>query len=69
MDCKEAACLGAAILAGKAIGIFDSIEAACEGMISVKKVYHPNPENKEVYDKAYEKYKKVFKDLESAFEL
>lgn len=69
MDCKEAACLGAAILAGKAVGIFDSIESACESMIHVKRVYHPNPENKAVYDQAYEKYKKVFKDLTNAFDL
>lgn len=67
MDSKEAACLGAAILAGKAIGVFDSLEDACAEMIKVKKVYKPNPENTQIYDKAYSDYKNLFKDLEKMF--
>lgn len=68
VDCEESACLGAAILAGKAIGLFPDIEKACKEMINEKERFEPNPENKEIYDRGYEHYKKLFKDLESMFE-
>ena len=44
---EEAACLGAAILAGNATGIFKSVEDAVEKMTRVKKEYYPNSENKD----------------------
>lgn len=69
MSSKEAACLGAAILAGKAIGVFGSIEEACDRMLDIKKVYEPNPANAEIYDKMYSNYKKLFKDLEEMFDV
>ena len=62
LSSKEAACLGAAILAGKAVGIFDSVEAAAESMVDVIARYEPNPDNKEIYDKGYEVYKKMQED-------
>ena len=68
VDCEESACLGAAILAGKAIGMFPDIEKACQKMIQEKERFVPNPENKKVYDRGYSNYKKLFNDLESLFE-
>lgn len=68
VDCEESACLGAAVLAGKAIGMFPDIEMACQEMINEKERFEPNPENQAVYDRGYEHYKKLFKDLESMFE-
>lgn len=68
VDCDESACLGAAILAGKAIGLFPDIEKACQQMIHEKERFTPNPENQAVYDRGYENYKRLFKDLESLFE-
>ncbi len=67
MDTKEAACLGAAILAGKAIGTFDSLDEACNKMIKIKKVYKPNSSNSELYQKMYLNYMKLFKDLQGMF--
>ncbi|BDF57197.1 xylulokinase [Christensenellaceae bacterium] len=64
---KEAACLGAAILAGNAVGMFDSVEEACERMVSVKRKYMPIMENEEVYADGYAKFKKLFADLTSMF--
>lgn len=69
MQSKEAACLGAAILAGKAIGLFTSIDAAVKEMAMVKQVFEPNSNNKEVYKNGYAMYCKLFKDLSEAFEL
>ena len=43
---KEAACLGAAMLAGKAAGIFDNIEEASASMVKITARYEPDPRKK-----------------------
>ncbi len=48
----QTACLGAAILAGVGIGVFESVEAACE-MIRTDKTYTPNDVD---YSECYERY-------------
>jgi len=68
LKCKEAASLGAAILAGKAIGFYDEVKDATEEMVSVDKRYSPNPENSEIYDEYYKGYKKLFSDLSEMFD-
>jgi len=65
---EEAASLGAAILAGKAIGIYKDVRDAASKMVSIKKKYEPNPKNFEVYNKAYKKYVKLYEDLCGLFE-
>lgn len=65
---KEAACLGAAILAGAATGVFASVADAVDNMIQVKDEYHAQPEIKPVYDKNYEMYCKLFHDLTECFD-
>lgn len=64
---QDTACLGAAILAGVAAGIFESIESACNSMIRIKKEYIPNEENHALYRKQYKKYKILFSSLENLF--
>jgi xylulokinase len=66
---EEAACLGAAIFAGKGAGIYSSIEDAANQMVSIKKRYEPNKGNKEIYDEAYKKYIKLYEDLVDMFSL
>jgi len=39
---EETACLGSAILAGVAIGVFESVDAACEKAVAINKCYTPN---------------------------
>lgn len=65
---KEAACLGAAILAGTATGVFKSVEDAVNNMIQVKDEYHAQPDLKPVYDKNYKMYCKLFNDLTECFD-
>ena len=65
---KEAACLGAAILAGTATGIFRSVEEAVGSMIQVKDIYYANADLKPVYDKNYQMYCKLFRDLSECFD-
>ena len=38
----ETACLGSAILAGVATGVFESVEAACDMAVTPKNVYEPS---------------------------
>lgn len=68
MQSQEAACLGAAILAGKATGIFASIESAVEKMAVVKQAFEPDSANKAAYDQGFAMYCMLFKDLTNAFE-
>lgn len=65
LDCPEAACLGAAILAGNAIGLFDSLEDACNKTVSIKKRF--NPENEEIYKRNYAMYLKLYENLKNLF--
>lgn len=65
---KEAAALGAAILAGKAVGLFDSVETAVNSMVEVKDRTLPDREKREVYEKGYAMYQKLFQDLAECFE-
>lgn len=66
---QDTACLGAAILAGVASGMFESIESACDSMIKLKKSYAPDMEKHAVYMKQYEKFKLLFASLQELFEL
>lgn len=68
LQCKEAASLGAAILASKAIGFYDDIEKAVNELVNKEEKYLPNPDNKEIYDSSYQAYKKLFSDLSEMFD-
>ncbi len=65
---QDTACLGAAILAGKAAGIFDSIESAVDSMVKIRKCYVPDPERRAVYLKQYEKFRLLFRSLAELFD-
>lgn len=68
VQCPEAASLGAAIVAGKAVGLFQTIEAACAGMVEEKKRFTPDADCGPIYDTAYEDYKALFHDLSDLFQ-
>ena len=60
---EEAACLGAAILAGKAVGLYNSVKDASKNMVRIKKTYKPKKENMKTYKYTYKKYVKLYDDL------
>jgi xylulokinase len=66
---EEAATLGAAILAGKAIGLYSSVEEAAETMIQIKQRFEPNPANRGVYDDAFGTYIRLYEALCPLFEM
>jgi xylulokinase len=66
---SEAACLGAAVLAGKGVGIFVNLEEAVHKMAQINEEYEPKPENGKVYEQGYEVYKSVFAGLTKSFDM
>jgi sugar (pentulose or hexulose) kinase len=65
---EEAATLGAAILAGKAVGIYSSVEEAAGNMIQIKERFEPNLSNRAVYDETFGTYVKLYNALCPLFE-
>ena len=65
---QDTACLGAAILAGKAMGYFNSIEEACDSMVSIKKTFVPDEKRHTIYLKQYEKFKLLFQSLTDLYD-
>lgn len=65
---QDTACLGAAILAGKAAGYFESIESAVDSMIRIRKSYTPDPAKHAVYQKQYAKFQKLFRSLTDLYD-
>ena len=57
---KEATALGAAILAGKGIGIYSDIEETVKKVVRIESVYYPNPENAKVYEGLYDDWRKIY---------
>ena len=49
----ETACLGSAILAGVATGIFESVESACEIAVESKHIYEPQGND---YTECYKRF-------------
>jgi xylulokinase len=66
---EEAATLGAAILAGKAVGLFSSIEEAASEMVHIKERFEPDQANFPAYDAAYQTYVRLYEDLYTLFEM
>jgi len=60
---KEATALGAAIMAGKGIGLFSSVKDAARALVKIEKTFLPDKENREVYDKAYQNWKAAYQPL------
>ncbi|MDO4555375.1 MAG: FGGY family carbohydrate kinase [Lachnospiraceae bacterium] len=60
-------CMGCAILAGVANGIWPSVEYAADKFVAIKETYLPNPENAEVYESLYKKYVEITKALDPTF--
>ena len=60
---EEAATLGAAILAGKAVGLYSSVQEAVEQMVQIEAQFEPNRANTTVYDEAFGTYVDLYTAL------
>lgn len=59
-DVSEGAALGAAILGGVGVGLYDSVEAACDHMIGNKATCYANPYAVQEYSGEYEIYRTLY---------
>ena len=57
---KEATALGAAILAGYGVGLYDSIEEGAKRCVKWDRSFEPNMENHRVYEELYPVWRKVY---------
>ncbi len=66
---EEVACLGAAILAGMAVGFYPSPEEAAQKLVLAQDRWEPDPGNKPIYDHSYRIYTRLYDSLEGLFAL
>lgn len=57
--------LGAAMLAGVGTGVYPDFEEAARQTVRVRKEYAPDPTVKDVYDRGYEVYRKLYDQLKN----
>lgn len=55
--------LGAVILAGVGVGLYESFEEAVKLTVKEKRFHEPDPANKEVYDRNYQTYLELYQQL------
>jgi len=60
---EEGAAFGAAILAGVAVGMWSSVDAACEAVVRVTGHVEPNAESVRILADQYERFKKLYPAL------
>jgi len=60
---REAACLGAAILAGTAAGIYASVDEGIERTVRLDRTYEPQPDSVSRYSDRYAVYRKLYPAL------
>jgi sugar (pentulose or hexulose) kinase len=68
MENEEAACLGAALLAGKGVGVFQSLPQACAQMVRLKGRCVPEQKAHEFYVRQYRRYLSLYDSLTAMFD-
>ena len=66
---EEGPALGAAILAGVAVGTYPSVEAACAKAVRKKPVQKPDPSNTAAYETFYNIYQTLYPALKESFKI
>lgn len=64
---KESEALGNAILAGFAVGIYPDMVEAADRVVKIERIYEPNKEAHERYQKLFDLYKKLYLHLKEDF--
>ncbi len=60
----DTAVIGAAIMGGVGVGIFENIREGTEQMVKVDKKYEPDNKNAKIYDELYDIYCRIYEGLE-----
>ena len=56
LEADQGGVLGVALMAAVATGLQEDLEKSAEAITKIKKVYQPNPANREIYDAMYKEY-------------
>ena len=64
---EDAACLGAAVLAGAAVGVWPSAAEALTNIVEVDRRFEPDPARREVYERLYADYRRLYDCLLPVF--
>jgi len=65
---EDTTTLGAAIIGGKAVGIFDDMKETSDKFVNIEDVKHPSIDRHNIYRSYVNSYKKIFKDLKPVYE-
>lgn len=57
---KESGTMGVIIMAGVAVGLFDSFETAMKKLVTIDKIFKPIPDNVAFYNNQYKKYRELY---------
>jgi xylulokinase len=64
LEVADAAVLGAAVMAGAGVGLFEGIAEGADAMVKLKDHYLPNAKANEVYEQQYKLYCRLYESLE-----
>jgi xylulokinase len=67
LDVAEAGTLGAAMLAGTAVGEFANLQQAADSCVRIKEEFLPNPAKTSLYDDLYLQYQKLYPAMKMVF--
>ena len=67
-NAQEGPAFGAALLAGVAVGLYPSIQQACEATVRVTAQISPHSEIQDIYARAYETYRALYPALKPIFD-
>lgn len=63
LQVSEAACFGAALLAGRAVGKWQSVAEAAENLVQVRETFEPDPKEANLYDERWTLYRDLYLTL------
>lgn len=67
VEAEEGPAYGAALLAGVGVGVWNSVDQACETAVRVASTVKPNPKSAEVMNKQYAAYRKLYPALQEIY--
>ena len=67
METRDASAIGAAIIAGVGVGVFDSFESACERAIVLGQTVTSDADPARQYDSSYRQYSRLYPSLKDWF--
>ncbi|HKS68759.1 MAG TPA: FGGY-family carbohydrate kinase, partial [Candidatus Acidoferrales bacterium] len=67
LEAEEGAAFGAALLAGVGVGVWPSVERACDVAVKAAQRVAPDPARVEIMNRRYEQYRALYPALKDAF--